>query len=135
VAKEKAEIWDPFRKKWVVRTPEEEVRQAMASYLIQELRYPESLVQTEVSLLLNTMTRRADILVDKPAGNPVLLVECKAPGIKMSQRVFEQASRYNLALKVPYLVLTNGNQHVCCQVDIELGDIRFLDSIPRYDDI
>lgn len=132
---EKDQLWDPFRKLWLARTPEEEVRQAFASYLVRELAYPESLMRTEVGLEVNGMLRRCDILIDKPAGNPVLLVECKAPHVKISQAVFEQASRYNLALKVPFLVLTNGTRHVCCQVDFTNRKVTLMSQIPSFESL
>lgn len=128
-------VLDPFRKRYVVFTPEEEVRQRFARYLVDEKGFPASLIQTEYSLKLNEMVRRCDILVHKPAGKPALLVECKAPVIKISQATFDQAARYNLVFRVRYLMLTNGKKHYCCRVDFETRKVEFIDHIPSYEEI
>ena len=126
-------ILDVFRKKYVLLTPEEEVRQRFARYLTDEMGYPASLMMTEFSLKLNEMTRRCDILVHKPAGHPAVLVECKAPEVKITQAVFDQAARYNLVFKVKYLMVTNGLKHYCCEINFETEKIDFLKEIPAYD--
>jgi hypothetical protein len=128
-------ILDPFRRKYVMLTPEEEVRQRLARYLMEEKGYPGSLIQTEQTLKLNRMVRRCDILVHKPAGHPALLVECKAPSVKIRQEAFDQAARYNLVFKVPYLLISNGLQHYCCRVDFETRKVEFLADIPDYNEI
>jgi hypothetical protein len=128
-------VLDPFRKRYVIFSPEEEVRQRFARYLVEEKGYPSSLIQTEYSLKLNEMVRRCDILVHKPAGEPSVLVECKAPVIKISQSAFDQAARYNLVFRVRYLMLTNGMKHYCCRVDFETRDVEFIDHIPSYEEI
>jgi len=128
-------ILDPFRKKFVMLTPEEEVRQRFSRYLIQELGYPASLMMTEKSLTLNEMTRRCDILIHKPAGHPAVLVECKAPGVKVSRETFDQAARYNLVFRVRYLMVTNGMKHYCCSVDFKNRNVQFMDAIPGYDEL
>jgi hypothetical protein len=128
-------VFDPYRKKYVLLTPEEEVRQRFAGYLIHDLEYPASLIQTEESLRLNDMIRRADILVHKPAGNPVVLVECKAPSVRPARSTFDQAARYNLVFRVPFLIVTNGMKHYCCRVDFEKQKVEFMDHIPTYGEI
>lgn len=128
-------ILDPFRRKYVVLTPEEEVRQRLAHYLISEKGFPATLIQTEETLRLNEMVRRCDILVHKPAGNPVLLGECKAPTVRISQAAFDQAARYNLVFNVPYLLISNGLKHYCCRVDFRTRRIDFMDHLPAYADI
>jgi hypothetical protein len=128
-------ILDPFRKRYVLLTPEEEVRQRFASYLVEERGYPASLIQTEYTLHLNEMVRRCDILVDKPAGTPYVLVECKAPSVKIVQETFDQAARYNMVFKVSYLMVTNGLKHYCCTLDFETRSVKFLESIPAYQEI
>jgi hypothetical protein len=128
-------VLDPFRKKYVAFTPEEEVRQRFARFLVEERGYPPSLIQTEASLKLNRMVRRCDILVHKPAGRPCVLVECKAPGVKISQEAFDQAARYNMTFRVQYLVVTNGLKHYCCRVDFETRKVEFMDRIPEYEEI
>jgi hypothetical protein len=131
----KSFVLDPFRKKYVVLTPEEEVRQRFARFLVEEKSYPASLIQTEHTLSLNEMVRRCDILVHKPAGTPAVLVECKAPGVKISQATFDQAARYNRVFRVSYLMVTNGMKHYCCHLDFQTGSVRFLPEIPGYSEI
>ena len=128
-------ILDVFRKKYVVLTPEEEVRQRFARYLVEEKGYPASLIQTEYTLNLNGLIRRCDILVDRPAGTPSVLVECKAPGVKISQDTFDQAARYNMVFNVKYLMVSNGLKHYCCKIDFDTRKVDFLDHIPSYEEI
>ncbi len=125
-------IFDEFRKKYVVHTPEEEVRQRFARYLVEEKGYPRSLIQTEYALKLNEMIRRCDILVHKPAGSPAVLVECKAPAVRIGRETFDQAARYNMAFRVRYLMVTNGLKHYCCSVDFREQLVTFLEEIPDY---
>jgi len=128
-------IWDAFRKKYVALTPEEEVRQRFAMYLVSEKAYPASLIQTEYSLILNDMQRRCDIMVHKPAGTPAVLVECKAPEVRITQQVFDQVARYNMAFRVSYLMVTNGIKHYCCSIDFEASRVSFMDRIPVYGEL
>jgi len=131
----KEHVFDSFRGKWLILTPEEHVRQIFAHYLVNELNFPISLMAMEYSLRLNKLHRRCDIIVFDRAGNPLLLVECKAPEVKVTQAVFDQISRYNMVFNVNYLVVTNGLQHYCCKVDYENKKVDFLESIPSYDQI
>jgi len=126
-------VLDVYRKRFVKLTPEEEVRQRFARYLVEEKGYPASLILTEYALKLNKLSRRCDILVHKPAGHPALLVECKAPEVGISQATFDQVARYNLAFRVSYLIVTNGLKHYCCLIDFETEEIRFLSEIPAYE--
>jgi hypothetical protein len=128
-------VLDVYRKRFVKLTPEEEVRQRFARYLVEEKGFPASLVMTEHALKLNTLSRRCDILVHKPAGHPAILVECKAPEVNISQATFDQVARYNLAFRVSYLMVTNGLKHYCCKIDFETGVINFLSHIPSYGEI
>jgi hypothetical protein len=128
-------VMDAYRKCFVKFTPEEEVRQRFARYLVEEKDYPASLVLTEYSLKLHKLSRRCDILVHKPAGHPVVLVECKAPEVRISQATFDQVARYNLAFKVSYLMVTNGLKHYGCRVDFSDGKITFLNDIPAYGEL
>jgi hypothetical protein len=128
-------VLDVYRKRFVKLTPEEEVRQRFARYLVEEKGFPASVVMTEYALKVNRLSRRCDILVHKPAGHPALLVECKAPEVKINQATFDQVARYNLAFRVTYLVVTNGLKHYCCRIDFESGEIFFLSSIPSYGEI
>ena len=128
-------VLDIFRKKYVMLTPEEEVRQRFARYLMEEKGYPASLMMTEFSLKLNEMTRRCDILVHKPAGKPSVLIECKAPEVKISNATFDQVARYNMVFRVKYLMVTNGLKHYCCYLDFETRKVNFLEQIPSYTDL
>ncbi len=128
-------VLDVYRKRFVVHTPEEEVRQRFARYLVEEKGFPASLLMTEYALELNKMKKRADILVHKPAGSPAVLVECKAPEVKITQAVFDQAARYNLVFRVKYLMVTNGLKHYCCVIDFENEKVHFLKDIPHYKDL
>ena len=128
-------VLDVYRKRFVTLTPEEEVRQRFARYLVEEKGFPASLVMTEYPLKLNTMSRRCDVLVHKPAGTPAVLVECKAPEVNINQAVFDQAARYNLVFRVKYLMVTNGMKHYCCTIDFETRQISFLKDIPDYQDL
>ena len=128
-------VLDIFRKKYVMLTPEEEVRQCFARYLMEEKGYPASLMMTEYSLKLNEMIRRCDILVHKPAGKPAVLVECKAPNVKISSETFDQAARYNMVFRVNYLMVTNGLKHYCCYVDFENQKVEFMAEIPPYNNL
>ncbi|MDF1574698.1 MAG: type I restriction enzyme HsdR N-terminal domain-containing protein [Bacteroidales bacterium] len=128
-------VLDVYRKRYVKLTPEEEVRQRFARYLVEEKGFPASLLMTEYALKVNKLSRRCDILVHKPAGHPALLVEVKAPEVSINQATFDQVARYNLAFRVSYLIVTNGLKHFCCLIDFETGQIRFLSEIPAYKDI
>lgn len=128
-------ILDVFRKRFVALTPEEEVRQRFARFLVEERGYPASLIRTEYTLHLNTLVRRCDILVDRPAGTPAVLVECKAPGVKIGQETFDQAARYNMVFRVRYLMVTNGMKHYCCLIDFKEQKVQFMEEIPHYDSL
>jgi len=128
-------VMDVFRKRFVMFTPEEEVRQRFAWYLVEEKGFPQSLILTEYALKLNMMTRRCDILVHKPAGYPAVLVECKSPEVNINQVVFDQVARYNLVFKVRYLMVTNGMKHYCCYVDFNSQSVKFMNSIPEYTEL
>ncbi len=128
-------IFDSARKKYVRLTPEEWVRQNMVQYLHQVKAYPLSLICIEHALQVNRLEKRADILVYNSKTKPALLVECKASSVKVSQEVFEQAARYNLALQVEYLVVTNGLIHYCAHINHESQKITFQENIPEYTEI
>ena len=102
-------VFDPVRRRWLVLTPEEWVRQHVLNHLVHDLGCPLSLIAVEHPLRLNRMARRADILVHGPGAVPLLLVECKAPHVKVDTAAFEQAARYNTVFQVPFLLVTNGN--------------------------
>jgi type I site-specific restriction endonuclease len=126
-------IFDPVRCKYVALTPEEWVRQNFLQYLIQVKKMPKNLIRVEMSLELNGLAKRSDIVVHNRMGNPLLAVECKAPTVKITQSVFEQLARYNLQLNVPYLLVTNGVTHFFCKFSEHEKRYLFLDDIPEYD--
>ena len=128
-------IFDIVRKKYVALTPEEWVRQNFISWLIQELKYPASHIAIEKKLLLNELKKRFDAVVFNKDNKPAMLIECKAPEIKITQRTFEQAARYNMVLKLKYLVVTNGLDHYCCEIDFLENNYSFMEIIPNYDKI
>lgn len=125
-------IFDIIRKKYVVLTPEEWVRQHIIHYLIEEKNYPISLIAVEKKVTVNKLTKRTDILVFNNKGNPHIIVECKAPSIKISQDAFDQIARYNLKLDANYLIVTNGLKHYHCQMDFVKQEYIFLDTIPNH---
>lgn len=125
-------IFDPVRHAWVALTPEEWVRQHVLNFLVHDLGCPASLMAVEKKLVLNKLTKRADIVVHGNDGQPLLLVECKAPQVKLDQSVFEQAARYNTVFKVPYLLITNGMVHYCCKVGQIGAKVEFLAALPSF---
>lgn len=129
---DKPRIFDIVRKKFVILQPEEWVRQNFIHYLISEKKYPESLLRVEVGVNLRLLKQRSDIVAYNNIGIPILIVECKAPNIKLTQASFDQIARYNMKLQVPYLVVTNGLTHYCCQIDYTTEDYTFIAEIPSY---
>jgi len=125
-------IFDNLRKKYLVLTPEEWVRQHFIHYLIDKKRYPVSLVALEKQLVINNRKKRTDILIFNKNGKPEIIVECKAPSIKITQDTFDQIARYNLKLNANYLIVTNGLQHFYCKMDFENETYIFLKDIPSY---
>lgn len=128
----KHSIFDPVRKKYVALTPEEWVRQHVIRFLSEEKNVPLPLIKAEAEIQLFKTRKRFDIAVYDRNGNALLVVECKAPSVPISQEVLDQALRYNMALKVSFLMLTNGMQHVFCQVDPQSGAVRMIDVLPAY---
>ena len=132
-SKNKRFIFDAIRKKFMVLTPEEWVRQHFVSYLISEKNYPTSLIAVEKQLTVNGLKKRTDILVFNSTGTPEIIVECKAPSVPISQNTFDQIARYNLKLQAKFLIVTNGLDHYYCQMDFENERYQFLKDIPKYD--
>ena len=116
----------------MVLTPEEWVRQHIVHYLISTKNYPISLIAVEKKVTVNKLTKRTDILVFNAQGNPHIIVECKAPSIKITQDAFDQIARYNLKLKANYLIVTNGLTHFYAYMDLDKECYVFLDEIPNY---
>lgn len=125
-------IFDEIRKKFVVLQPEEWVRQHCLQFLIQEKKYPKSLINVEKELTVNSLKKRYDIVVYNSDGSICVIVECKAPNIVIKQDTFDQIARYNLALKANYLMITNGLNHYYCTMDYEKKRYLFLKELPEY---
>lgn len=126
------EIYDPVRHKYVTLTPEEWVRQHLIAYLNLVKGYPVSMIGVEKQLILNKLTKRFDLVVFSRNGNPFLLVECKAPGIDISEKTFDQAARYNMLLRAEYFLITNGIEHYTCRLDYEHKQYIFVEDIPPF---
>lgn len=129
----KVSIFDVIRKRFMVLQPEEWVRQHCVHYLMNEKKYPITLINVEKELKINDLKKRYDIVVFNPDGSIHLIVECKAPKITIDQTTFDQIARYNLALNATYLMVTNGLNHYYCMMDFEAEKYRFLKDIPEYD--
>ena len=125
-------IFDQIRKKYIVLTPEEWVRQHFINYLIADLGYPKALLNVEQGLRYNSLLKRSDILVFSREGNPLLLVECKAAQHKLDQKVVDQAMTYNKTIKANYIVVTNGIESACLQIQTEEARLEYLAKIPSY---
>jgi len=130
-----SKIFDMIRRKYVSLTPEEWVRQHLLHYLVEQKKIPKSLIGVEKSVKVHGLPRRTDVLVYNKAMRKILMAECKAPAVKITQKVFDQAARYNLSLDVKYFVLSNGLQTVCCTMDHEVQAYNFLKEIPVFDEM
>jgi len=125
-------IFDVIRKKDLLLTPEEWVRQHCIQFLLQEKKYPVSLINVEKSIQVYGQMKRYDIIVFTPKGKVKILVECKAPHIPLDQAVFDQIARYNLQVDSEFLMVTNGLQHIYCQLDYHQKTYHFLRELPAY---
>ena len=125
-------VFDEFRKKYVVLTPEEYVRQHFLHYLVNELSYPKSLIKVESGIKYNRMSKRTDITVYDRQARPFLLVECKSTKVDLDGKVFDQLSVYNQTIKANYLVVTNGLKHFCCRLDYQAQSYSFVQEIPSF---
>ena len=125
-------IFDVVRKKFMVLTPEEWVRQNTIQYLFKELNIPLSLINVEKQIKLHGTIKRYDIVTFNPDGSIHLIVECKADSIKISQDTFDQIARYNLVLKSTFLMVTNGMDHYYCKMDLQNKRYSFLETLPEY---
>jgi hypothetical protein len=130
-----SKIFDTIRRKYVLLTPEEWVRQHLLFYFTAEKKFPSSLIAVEKSVKVNGLPRRTDVLVYNSKLEKLLLAECKAPSVKINQAVFDQAARYNMTLDVKYFVLTNGIETFCCTMDHVLKKYLFLKEVPLYSEL
>lgn len=124
-------IFDIIRKKYVVLTPEEWVRQHIVHYLIEHKNFPSISIALEREIDLYGLRRRFDIVVFERNGNPYLVIECKAPSVRLTQQVFDQAFRYNITLCAPYVAVSNGIRHFCGKIVRSKGFV-FLEDFPEY---
>jgi hypothetical protein len=126
------QVFDIVRNKWVALQPEEWVRQHLLHFLMIDCHFPKGRISVEKKVLLHGMNKRSDIvLYDRDAG-PLMLIECKAPEIALSNDTFRQAAMYNLTLQVPYLMITNGREALCASIDIKSGNFQILDGLPPF---
>ncbi|MBE6266598.1 MAG: type I restriction enzyme HsdR N-terminal domain-containing protein [Prevotella ruminicola] len=128
-------IFDFLRRKYVALTPEEWVRQHFVHYLIEHKGYPAGLIGNEVELNVGEKKLRCDTILYNKVAQPQMIIEYKAPQIKLQQKTFDQISAYNLLLKVDYLIVSNGMQHICCRMDYENQKYCFLEDIPNYQEL
>jgi len=128
-------IWCVLRRKYIKNTPEEWVRQHFIHYLINELSYPIGLMASERIVKYNDMSKRCDIVAFSNELKTVVIVECKAPKIKLTEDVFYQVAKYNFTLKAPLLILTNGLQHIVAHVDVVNKEVKYLKEIPIYEKV
>jgi hypothetical protein len=128
----KTVIFDPLRCKYVALTPEEWVRQHFINFLITVKKYPKELLANEITIHLNNMMKRCDTIVYDHFLAPVMIIEYKAPNIAINHAVFDQITRYNISLRVPFLIVSNGLYHYCCKIDYEAQSYAFLEDIPIY---
>ncbi len=132
IEKQNKLIFDTIRKKYVLLTAEEWVRQNFICYLNSEKHYPLALMALEHHQNINLRSRRSDIIIFNEQMKPFMLVECKAPGIQLSNKVFEQAAGYNFIIKANLLIITNGLKHYCCLLNHDKKTWEFLKDIPEY---
>lgn len=125
-------VWDALRSKFVALTPEEYVRVHFVDWLMKTKGYPAGLLANEYPIEVNGCRRRCDTIAFTPEGEPLLIVEYKAPTVAVSQNVFDQIVRYNMALHARYLVVSNGLNHYCCVVDYARHSYHFIPEIPDY---
>ncbi len=128
-------IFDIIRKKYVSLTPEEWVRQHLLHFLVNERKFPQSLVSVEKKLLINNLEKRTDVVIYSSSLQPILLAECKSPKVPLTQAVFDQAARYNMTLKVSYFLITNGIESFICRIDHDSQSYTFLKEIPSFEEI
>ena len=128
-------IFDFIRKKFVILTPEEWVRQNFLRFLVEEKKYPASLIAVEMEFKLNKLSKRSDAVVYDRKAKPILVIEFKSPEVKINQKVFDQIARYNMKLNVDFLIVSNGLEHFCCKIDHENNNYTFLKYVPDFNQL
>ncbi len=131
----RASVFDPIRRKFVAVTPEEWVRQHFVNFLLTEKGYPQTLIANEIQINLNGQKKRCDTVVYSREPAPVMIIEYKAPDVNITQAVFDQIVRYNIVLKVKYLIVSNGLNHYCCRMDYQNQTYDYLPEIPSYSNL
>ena len=131
--KSQTQVFDFIRKKYVLLTPEEWVRQHVMHYLVEEKKFPIGLIEIEKQISLFNTNKRVDILVRDKTLSPLLLVECKAVDVALTQTEINQLARYQITLQAPYCMLTNGIKHVVMK--LEEKKVTFLQELPVYHEI
>jgi hypothetical protein len=126
-------IFDVIRKKYMVLTPEEWVRQHFVHYMINDLNYPRSLIKVEGGLKYNTLSKRSDIVVFDREGKPWMIVECKSPDIVINEVTARQASVYNASLRAKFIAISNGILHYCCRINRDENTVEILSALPAFD--
>ena len=125
-------IFDELRKKFLVLTPEEWVRQHVVQFLIRKKQFPRTLIKLEGGLKLNTLQKRTDVVIFNRTGQSLAIVECKAPHVKITQEVFDQIARYNMIHKAEWLMVSNGLNHYCCRINFEQNSYSFVPELPDF---
>ncbi len=129
-------IFDFLRQRYLKLTPEEWVRQHFTHFLVEQKGYPAALLANEVSINVGGVARRCDsVLYHRSGGTPRVIVEYKAPHIRITQAVFQQIYSYNSVLRADYLIVSNGLEHYCCHVDYEKMQVNYLKDIPAYTEL
>lgn len=131
----KLSVFDQLRRKFVALTPEEWVRQHFINFLVTEKGYSPALIANEIQINLNNQKRRCDSVIYNRELQPIVIVEYKAPEVNVTQDVFDQIVRYNIVLKVKYLIVSNGISHYCCKIDYDTQSFQYLSDIPSYDSL
>lgn len=128
-------VFDILRRRYVALTPEEWVRQHFVHFLISQKGYPQGCLGNEISLRVGDMPKRCDTVVYDEKAQPIAIIEYKAPTVTITQKVFDQTWRYNMPLRVPYIIISNGMRHFCCRIDYEKNACEFLSDIPTYSNL
>lgn len=130
VVNSKEYLFDELRKKWVIKTPEEIVRQNCWKYLHYEKKYPKSLMSVERQISINGLKKRFDLLIYNNKGNPEIIIECKSPSVKINEKVLNQILTYQYKLNAPLLLISNGLESYCLKVNNAERNIEYLKNIP-----
>lgn len=128
-------VFDQLRCKYVALTPEEWVRQHFINFLVTEKGYSPALIANEIQINLNNQKRRCDSVVYNKELQPIVIIEYKAPDVNITQDVFDQIVRYNIVLRVNYLIVSNGINHYCCKIDYDTQSFQYLSEIPSYNNL